>query len=206
MPIIVFDSYDATGKTNYAEALSKRLNIPLPSKFTAQLPEFDNIKDHRFWSKAQYYMLARVLSSESQIGLIMDRWIMTEYCYSPVLRGYNISDYYWDIEKELEGSDNLLWVFPSIDSGDFVKEITERFVKNNETYVTVDQTLRIKENYEKLWLRSSLPRIRIDTTSWDDQTTESNLDAITQALSDLAHGTDDATHKRLIKGPLTVPG
>lgn len=188
MPLIVFDSYDATGKTNYARALSKRLNYSFPKKFSAQLPEFADPYEHGFWSQAQYYMMARILHG-TNINMIMDRWIMTEYCYSPVLRCYTIDDYYWDIEKIISKTRNILWVYTSIDDvSNFLKIIGYRFKKNNETYVTIDQTLEIKNNYEALFEKSSIPRIRIDTSKTDKQTISDNLDKIYDAAFCLENG------------------
>lgn len=206
MPVIIFDSYDATGKTNYAEALSAMTGYQIPKEFTSQLPEFKNNLDHKFWSQAQYTFLSRIISAKVKVDMIMDRWVFTEYCYSPVLRDYSIEDYYWALDAALAKSDNLLWIYTDIQDLNFKDILRDRFIKNGESYVTINQTMEIKKNYDYLFNKSSVPRLRIDTSYEDPSSIARNLSMITQAIQDLTGPAKDRPHTTYMKGQQVVSG
>ena len=113
--LLIFDSYDCVGKTTIANIFQNRFALPIFKRSAVKCIEQVDVKDHRLWAKAQYTMLARLVEQGQTFNLIFDRWMMSEYCYSPVVRGYDIKDYYFEVENLMKNHrEGLLWVYPTV--------------------------------------------------------------------------------------------
>lgn len=159
--IYIFDSYDCSGKTTLAKAYSKKYNIPLYLDGKSQRPEFKSHSEHRLWAQSSYQYLTRLVVSGVEIDMIVDRLMMTEYCYAPVLRGYDIRHYYKKIEDALASTGKVVWIFPYVGNLDVLKT---RYVGKGEDYLTFKNLLKVKDNFENLFSSTKYPGMAIDTS------------------------------------------
>jgi thymidylate kinase len=159
--LLVFDSYDCAGKTTLAKAYAKKFKIPLYLEGASQRPEFKSYEEHKLWSNSAYNHLARLLTSGAKFDMVMDRWIFTEYCYSPILRGYDIKDYYRKIENLIAHTGKVVWIFPFVSKLDVLKR---RYVDKKESFLTFKNLLKVKDNFEALFSSTKYPGMAIDTS------------------------------------------
>ena len=169
MPVIVLDSYDCAGKTTIARRLSKLYNIPIYLDGATQRPEFRSSHEHKLWAQSAYNHLARILCSNVEVNMIIDRWIFTEYCYAPVLRGYDIRDYYSKIENQLAETGKLIWVYPFVSD---IDELKRRYVKKRENFLTFKNLLKVKDRYEELYSTTKFPGLAVNTSDKDRSVTD----------------------------------
>jgi thymidylate kinase len=159
--IIVFDSYDTAGKTTLAKAYANKYGVKLYRDAVSQKPEFKSPNENRIWAQSGYTHLARLIASGIDMNFVMDRWIFTEHCYAPVLRGYDIK-YYTEIENMIAATGKIVWVFPFVEDMAVLKE---RYKKHGEKFMTFKDLLKVKDNYEALFTNTKYPSISIDTSS-----------------------------------------
>lgn len=158
--MIVFDSPDCTRKTTYANILSDKLSINIPYFFTNQKPQSNN---HKIIAESQYSFLIDMLNN-FDLKLILDRWIMTEACYSPVLRGYAIT-YFKKIEDKILNSNiDFLWVYLTCTDEFLEKE----YIRKKEDFLSFCNLLLVKEKYESLFKETRLNKIMINIEEYQD--------------------------------------
>jgi len=153
--LLVFDSYDMTGKTITAKVMAKLLNYQFPSFLSSQKVTL-NQEEHKLWAKAQYFFLAN-LEKNTKMNMVLDRWFMTERCYAPIVRGY-IPDYIEQLEEIVK--DNIMWVYLTIPE-DRRRNFLEERIKNKQEAYTLDQILDVSKEYDKYYKNSTLNKIVI---------------------------------------------
>lgn len=169
--ILVFDSYDCTGKTTLVNHVVER-GFTVFSDATVRPnpnPEF-----HRTWALGRLQMLLSCYELFGSGDIALDRYAMTEYAYSPVKRGYSFEDAYFRLEDKMLASKAMwFWVMPHINDE---LELRRRYIASGEDFVTIDELLQIRLNYLELFTRSSLQRILVNGMDDPDR----NLDLILQ--------------------------
>jgi len=162
MPLIIFDSYDCAGKTTLINEFIKKTKHPISETFSNQRPKFKNPDENYLWSKAWHYSILGILKL-CDIDLVVDRFIMSEYCYSRVLRGYE-TDYFNDYIKELKKcKTEVIWVYPTLNNKDWFNELHKRYIIKKEDYLSFDKLLMIKNEYDYLFRNIKLSKIKVNT-------------------------------------------
>jgi len=178
VPLIIFDSYDCAGKTTLLNEFIKKTKYPISESFLNQRPKFKNPDENYLWSKAWHYGILGILKS-CDINLVVDRFIMSEYCYSIVLRGYKI-DYFDDYIKELKKcKTRVTWVYPTLNNSNWLKELKRRYTDKKEDYISFNKLLSVKKMYDSLFRSFSLTKIKINTMESIDKC----IDRLTGELS-----------------------
>jgi len=149
--LIVFDSYDLVGKTPTAKIISHIFNVDFPSFLSGQKVTLDK-NEHKFWAKAQYFFLAQ-LEKETNINLILDRWYITEACYSPTFRNYT-PDYLEELEEMIK--DKAYWFYLTFDEKIKRDAIEYRLAKDKEEPFNLGQILQVSNKYDEYFEKSKI--------------------------------------------------
>jgi len=149
--LIVFDSHDLVGKTPVANIVSRVFEIPFPKEFTSQGVKLP-VDQHVIWAKAQYALMTN-LQNSLKFDMIMDRWYMSEACYSKVIRGYT-PDYITELEKKI--NDNVIWFYFCFDENIRKEAIEYRLSKDDDEIFKADQILKVAEEYDHFFDKSKL--------------------------------------------------
>jgi len=162
--LLIFDGYDCTGKTTIANVFSERFAFKIFKRSAVKCIEQTDVKEHRLWAKAQYTMLGRLVEHGQTPNLIFDRWMMSEYCYSPVVRSYDIKDYYFEVENLMKNSKDVLWIYPTVGEGiEAEKLLKKRYDDKKEDFLSFEDLLKVKKNFDELFELSKLPKLKILT-------------------------------------------
>lgn len=162
--LLIFDGYDCTGKTTLANYFSNKFALKIFKRSAVKCIEQEKVEDHRLWAKAQYIMLGRLVEQGQVPNIIFDRWMMSEYCYSPVVRGYDIKDYYFEVENLIKDSKDVLWVYLTVgEEENSEKILRKRYDDKKEDFLSFEDLLKVKKNFDELFKVSKIPKLKILT-------------------------------------------
>jgi GTPase SAR1 family protein len=85
---------DNTGKTTLVNRLSKNLDIPVEPRYHT-LPPKDGV-DYFKWGMS-------VLEKGDKTNILLDRGIIDEFVYGPILRGGMVFDTYYKVKSLIDG-------------------------------------------------------------------------------------------------------
>jgi len=153
--LLVFDGPDKAGKSTLIESLERNDLV-----YHSTRP-FKPYSDYSIYIKAQYETIASF--SKFFIGnhLILDRFLLSEYCYSQLTRDEKVnkdSSYIFDIDKQI--SDNAVLIYVTANS----ETIKKRIVKAKEKEITIDDVDTLLNAYYKYLKMTKIPYMIIDTT------------------------------------------
>lgn len=151
--IIIFEGHDGSGKSNIAEALSKKLEIPI----------FKSNKEKIRWHDHAISLMYTVdgiteLLEQTKYSIIFDRWHVSEYAYSKVFGRFTSIEKIFDIDKRLSKLNTLIIHC-------FKNE--EAFKTDEHDIVKTNQYNEIIYNYRYFLEKSRCQILNINTTDED---------------------------------------
>ena len=105
--IIIFEGLDGTGKTTIAKALAEKLNLQYFKNSMHGLDSMpEKYKDRAYFDNLLKYQAPLTLAFLRQClfkekGIILDRFIPSEFAYGMALRNGTDEDLIWQIDKKL---------------------------------------------------------------------------------------------------------
>lgn len=141
---VILEGCDCVGKTSIADLFVRDGFNRL--KCSAPKDKFDAIE--------QYARTARELQTSK--GNVLDRFMLGECVYGPVMRGYDTGSVIHEMEKHLPEDTLLVLVYAEPDT------VKKRF---DGVFITEDQIPEILDRFKDEWIDSQVPnKILVDTT------------------------------------------
>lgn len=142
---VILEGCDCVGKTSIAKLFHKDGFGTI--KCSAPYDKFDAIQ--------QYAQITRSLHNSK--NNVLDRFMLGECVYGPVMRGYDTSGVIHELEKHLPEDTLLVLVTADAD------EVKRRF---DGEYITIDQIPEILDRFKEEWKDSQVPHKMVVDTTW----------------------------------------
>lgn len=159
--LIIFESYDGSGKTTLAKELSIRLNIPYIKLNNIQITDNVEIRDNvSISTHSQLETFVQLYEKGVIKDAIIDRFHVSEVVYSKLFKrtGYS-KQYLYDLEERLLKFNDVLLVKTHAS----ISTLKKRWLEN-EKLLDISDMKQLVEYYDKFYkFQTKLPFIEIDT-------------------------------------------